>query len=239
MSRPARFRVRFVRSAVCPAFGSTASRGRRVVSAGRQRSEMSSTATAGPSPQPPSDGLLLAGGRSRRFGSDKRAAEFRGRTLAENAVRMLRASVGGSVFVAAGRVPAGLARGRDVRIPDAVAGGGPLAGIVAGLRRARSGVLVLACDLPAVRLTTLEHLVRVGRRRSRPTALRCAGGWEPLIAYYPRSALTGLEAALREGLLAPRKVLDALGAHALDGHGRGQLANVNRPLDLEQVSQAG
>ncbi len=182
------------------------------------------------------DGVLLAGGRSRRFGADKRLAAYRDSVLFEHALRRLRGAVSGNVFVASGsrreRLPGAA---RHSIVADAIPGRGPLGGIVAGLRKARRGVLVLACDVPVVAVDTLRALVRMGDRLDRPVVPRSGAGWEPLIAYYPAWALTVLEAALREGQLAPHRVLDRLGCVAATGIGMEQLRNVNRPADLETL----
>ncbi len=179
------------------------------------------------------DGLVLAGGRSRRFGSDKRVALFDGDELVRLAFAKLAAVCAGSLFVATGarreRLPG---TGRAVLLSDEPPGRGPIGGIRAALRRAQDGVLVLACDLPAVRTSTLERLVRAARRGRRPAALRSGAGWEPLVAWYPRAALHVVESELRSAKPAPYSVLERLGAVALAVMDLGEVINVNTPGDL-------
>ncbi len=179
------------------------------------------------------NGLLLAGGRSRRFGSDKRFASFGRVSMVERGLRKLVAAVPGSVFVAPGTNPEtvpGAAAHTVIR--DERPGAGPLAGIVPALRKSPQGLLVLACDVPNVAASTLESLLLLGLRYGRPVAPRGPRGWEPLVAYYPRGVLTALEAALRGGLLSAQPLLDRLGSIALLGTAAGRLSNVNRPADL-------
>ncbi len=94
-------------------------------------------------------GLVLAGGRARRFGRDKAAAVVDGETLLERAVACLRAACDGPVLVASGD---GASRPdvADGQVADlGGAGRGPLAGIGAGLSALRgrtSAVAVLAVD---------------------------------------------------------------------------------------------
>ncbi len=180
------------------------------------------------------DGLLLAGGRSRRFGSDKRFASFGASVLVEVALSKLKQAVSGTVYVAAGPNPERIPGAAScVRVLDAVPGAGPLAGIVAGLRHCRVGLLVLACDIPNVSPSTLQSLLRAGLRYDRVVAPRGRRGWEPLVAYYPARALTGLEAALRGGQLSAQPLLDRGGSISLGSAAVGRLHNVNRPGDLE------
>lgn len=181
----------------------------------------------------PVDGLLLAGGRSRRFGSDKRVALFEGEELARRAVQKLAQVVDGTVFAALGAARGGVpGLERAVIVADEVQGRGPLGGIAAGLRRARCGVLVLACDLPLVRVRTLERLVRVARNTGRAAALRGPLGWEPLVAWYPVSALATVRNVLKSSRPAPFVVLERLGATAVPVYDADELANVNTPVDL-------
>lgn len=181
------------------------------------------------------DGLLLAGGRSRRFGSDKRRARFGAATLAEGALRLLRGAVDGDVFVAgrgafARPVPA-------LFIEDAASGAGPLGAIVAGLQRARFGVLVLPCDSPFVRRDTLASVMRIALRTGEAVVVRSPLGLEPLVAFYPRSALPLLQAALRAGRLAIRQALPHMAVRILEVRDSREVLNVNRPSDLERALQ--
>lgn len=68
---------------------------------------------------------------------------------------------------------AGIAAGLPVRVirRDAVPAGGPVGGVVTGLRRARAGVVVfLACDQPFVPPAWLRRLARAARTRAAFTA---------------------------------------------------------------------
>ncbi len=183
------------------------------------------------------DGLVLAGGRSSRFGSDKRHAVLGGKTLLEIAVDKLRAICSGTVMIAAGsRVDEIAAPKGVVVIPDAVQGAGPLGGILSGLLRTRTGILVLACDLPWVRQSTLRALARKGQATNKTVAVRSPRGWEPLVAYYPASVAPVVSARIKAGALAAHKLLDSLGAQPLACSDADEMGNVNRPGDLKPAS---
>lgn len=94
-------------------------------------------------------GVVLAGGSSRRMGTDKALLEIDGETLLARAVRCLTEAGAAPVVAATGRA------GRLGPLPwpevdDGVhAGAGPLAGLLAGLRCSPANVVaVLAVDLP-------------------------------------------------------------------------------------------
>ncbi len=185
-----------------------------------------------PSPISPCiDGLLVAGGRSRRFGADKRRALLAGTTLAERAIALLRGATGGDLFIAGDGAfdhPVDA-----IFLRDAAANAGPLGGILAALARSRYGVVVLPCDAPFVRADTLATLARLGLRRGRAVCVRSPRGVEPLVAFYPRSALPILAGGLREGTKALHRLLPRLRASCVDTTGARELHNVNRPGDLE------
>ncbi len=119
---------------------------------------------ARPGPSPRVLGALLAGGESKRFGSDKAAYLFDGRTLAERALAVLAEVCHVTVVVGHGRgVPPGVARVDDAPVAGASRGAGPLAGIAAALRvGAEQGaelVLILPLDMPAMEPALLRRLI--------------------------------------------------------------------------------
>jgi molybdopterin-guanine dinucleotide biosynthesis protein A len=93
-------------------------------------------------------GAVIAGGMSRRFGSDKALALFEGRTMIAHAVAMLEREVGRVVICGRAESIAGLPWLADRPAPDL----GPLGGISAALHFARDegfgAVLTLGCDMP-------------------------------------------------------------------------------------------
>lgn len=98
-------------------------------------------------------GAVLAGGRSSRFGSDKAAADWGGRTLAEHAAAAIRDHVDTVIVIG----PGGLA---DLPRP----GLGPLGGIAAALDHGASqgyiSVLTIACDMPQLPPGLVAALLR-------------------------------------------------------------------------------
>jgi molybdopterin-guanine dinucleotide biosynthesis protein A len=107
---------------------------------------------------------VLAGGRSTRFGSDKLAANYRGRPLLLLAVEHLSAVCEETVVVLAPdaqapELPDGVRIARDE-----VAYQGPLAGLLAGLAAARTEwAMVVAGDMPELAEPVLREMLRVVR----------------------------------------------------------------------------
>jgi molybdenum cofactor guanylyltransferase len=169
-------------------------------------------------------GILLVGGRSRRFGSPKELARFQGETFAERAWRLLGEACDE-------RVAAGRADGLpfDV-IEDAVEGGGPLAGIVAGLRVARHDIAVcIPVDNPLLTLGALHTLADACREAAMPPD-------SPLPCAVAKRALPVLESALGRGDFAVRGALERLDTAVVELD-PAVLANINEPADLELLDR--
>ncbi len=141
------------------------------------------------SPQRPT-GLVLAGGRSSRFGSDKAAALLGGVPLLHWVLERL-APLCSELLVAL--APAG----RDPSLPelplptrlvrDETPYEGPLAGIVAGLREARGArCIVTACDAPFLSRALLERMLE---REGDVVLARVGGVLQPLPGVYARQAV--------------------------------------------------
>lgn len=193
--------------------------------------------------------MVLAGGRSRRYGGPKARARLAGLTLLERALGILRAAGLETGVIAnrvddlsAGPLPAPV----SVR-PDLTPGAGPLGGLHAGLTWARergdAGVFLLGCDLPLVPPAVVARLA-TDFDAARPTVPASPGplGIEPLCACYPVS----LVAAAEEWLSAGRFGMgEFVRAHDPVVVARDQLAsvagaehaflNVNAPADLERA----
>lgn len=187
-------------------------------------------------------GLVLAGGASRRFGTDKALVVVEGVTLLDRAVACLRAVCDRSVLVASGD---GTSRPdvADGQVADLGGGpAGPLAGIAAGLGALRDeapAVAVLAVDHPAPSAALLRLLV--DRRGDAVCALAERAGWrQPLHAVWATAAADAVGDAVRRGVASPTRWLAArddvlvLDERALRAAGIDPAVtrDVDRPADL-------
>ena len=142
---------------------------------------------------PAATAVVLAGGRSSRFGRDKLVEPLRGRPLLDHAV-LAAASVATEVLVLvpavgdAPRLPRAPGDGASIAVVrDPEPFGGPLVAVLAGLERAREPLaLIVGGDMPDLSRDVLVRLVRAldaseadavalvfrGRRQPLPLALR-------------------------------------------------------------------
>lgn len=169
--------------------------------------------------------LVLAGGKSSRFGSDKALALWRGRPLIAHVVARLAAY---PVAISGGAAHAEF--GLPLLDDGEFAGEGPLAGLCAGLAWARDAdvLITVPCDTPVLP-PDLVPLLLPG-----PAFARADGRDHHLVASWPVAACAGLGDHLRGGGSRAIRAFGAVvGARAVEfENGRGWFANVNRPEDL-------
>ena len=194
----------------------------------------------------PVTGIVLAGGQSRRFGSDKLVATLDGRTLLERAVAAVAAVAREVVVVVApddGRALPGA--GVPVRrAVDPEAFGGPLVGLRTGLEVAREPLVVaVGGDMPTVEPAVLALLVRtlaVGSTDVACVTLSSAGRLVPLPAAIRTGAATDAASRLvLDGERRLRSLFERLPTVVLEESewrpldpGGATLRDVDRPEDL-------
>ena len=164
-------------------------------------------------------GVVLAGGQSTRFGSDKALAELGGRTLLARAFDTLTGYC--ELVVIAGRE-----RGPGHCIPDwPHPGMGPLAGVAAGLRLAQDddyeSVLTLGVDSVSLPENLLDLLS--------PAPAYLAD--QPVVGHWPAGAAGELERILEgSGKHSMRAFAETVNARAVKT--AAVSANINTPADL-------
>ncbi len=191
-------------------------------------------------------GVIVAGGLSRRFGSDKASATLRGRPLLQWVRDALAPVVDELIIVtAAGQtlppmhpaIPATVVEDNE---PER----GPLGGLATGFAVAASPVCFAAsCDSPLLQTPVVERVI--GCLGDHDAVLPDVGGFQqPLAAAYRREpALAAAEAALTAG---GNRVLDAFAALNVLALGEDRLSpldpdlrsfrNANTPEELAELA---
>ncbi len=184
-------------------------------------------------------GLVLAGGRSSRFGREKALAELGGRSFIARAVEVLGA---GCARVAINARAASLAAAfaAEHALPCLSDGpgdpDGPLAGVKAGLAWAQGeGAAFLAttpCDTPFLPRDLVAVLAGTGGARA--AVAQTADGLQPLCALWPVAALAEVTAALSSGEHpAIKQVLTQLNAVEVQFKDAAEFDNLNTPADYQ------
>lgn len=169
------------------------------------------------------NGLVLAGGQSRRMGQDKALMLYNGRTLLDHATSLLEAAGCSNVLIS---------RNAPGYMSDVIADVGPLAGVLTALNAIGSNneLLVLPVDMPRMSADMLRRLCKRGRLKVK--------------ACYVKSKMLPFYLPVDEDIMPrliqylcvenKRKVLgflEAIGAEAIADDNDAQWLNVNTPGD--------
>jgi len=182
---------------------------------------------------------VLAGGRSRRMGTDKALVVLEGRTMVERVVERARLAGADPVAVVGHRHPELLPPGvSSLHIPDEHPGAGPVGGLLTALSwTPQEVVLVVACDLPLLDPFDLARLT-AAVRPGRPAAVLVGPRRrEPLVGAWSRAIAGDVERAFESGVSAVHVVLDGLGEAVAEVpvSDTATLRNVNRPADIPKA----
>lgn len=189
-------------------------------------------------------GIVIAGGRSTRFGGEKAVAELAGRPLLLWAVQRL-ARACGQVAVNArpGTAAEALARAHGLAVVHDLPGDpdGPLAGVRAGLawaqRLGATSLAVSPCDVPGL---PDDLYLRLAEAAGEGAAMaETAEGRQPLCAVWPVTALPRLATALAGGAHPPTwRMLEEAGAVKVRIDPPQAFANLNTREDLARMEAA-
>lgn len=187
-------------------------------------------------------GVVIAGGRSVRFGGEKAVAVLAGRPLLLWAVRRLQRSCAAvAVNARMGTEAEALARAEGLPVLHDAPGdpAGPLSGVKAGLAWARSlharAVAVSPCDVPLLPDDLFTRLITAAADGA--AIAETSDGRQPLCAVWPVSALAKVTAALVEGAHPPTwLMLESIGATPVHFQTPEAFANINTRADLAAIA---
>ncbi len=185
-------------------------------------------------------GVLLAGGKSRRMGRDKRLLAVGEQTLLARSLAAL-SSVFQDVLVVVAQDTAALEIDAPV-LRDLIPDCGSLGGLYTGLKQAGTEwVFAAACDMPFLDSATIRHFVGL-KHEGDIVMAKLRHGLQPMHAVYHRSCLPVMESliqardfkihrladhpSLRVRFVLPEEL------HLLDPDARS-FDNINTPDDLD------
>ena len=186
--------------------------------------------------------IVLAGGKSSRFGRDKLAEPLLGRPLLHHAVAAVQAVASDVIVVVAPEATIDPPAGARV-VHDARAFEGPLAGLAAGLAAldpALDRLVVVAGDMPSLEPTVLARLLEALGPSTEVALLELDGRAIPLpMALRPAAAMAVAGRLLASGERRLRALPEALAAHViaeatwrLDDPGGATLRDIDTQADL-------
>ncbi len=184
-------------------------------------------------------GLVLAGGKSTRMKKDKSLLEYHGKKQVLYCFDLL-GQFCDQVFISSRKEQSRLVAYKNFpQIHDVFVGIGPLGGILSAMiRHPEAAWLVLACDLPFVRESTIKTLIKKRNFSKMATAYRSTyepNLPEPLCAIYETKALFQLLQFLAQGIQCPRAILCRCDTQFITQTRSTSLDNVNSPQEYREA----
>lgn len=187
-------------------------------------------------------GIVIAGGRSVRFGGEKAAALLAGRPLLMWACeRLQRCCAAVAVNARPGSEAERLAAEAQLPVLHDLPGdaAGPLAGVRVGLEWARQrgarAIAVSPCDAPLLPEDLFTRLIAAAG--SGAAMAQTDDGRQPLCAVWPVGALAQVTQALANGAHPPTwQVLESLNSAQVRFANAADFVNINTRADLEGLA---
>lgn len=180
--------------------------------------------------------VLLAGGEGRRIGGDKALQALHGRPLIEWVLDAIRSGSDEVLISANDNLDAYTAYGYQLVRDEAAGYAGPLAGLQAGLRRARNAwVACVPCDTPFLPPNLLSRLVQESDGAECTVAV-AADRRQPTIALYSKDVLAKLDNYLASGGRKVRDWQGSLRVREVVFNDIASFANINTRSELDALA---
>lgn len=184
-------------------------------------------------------GLILSGGASRRFGTDKALATIDGKALIDYVIDALRPCV--DVLSLVGGPPDWATERALEHVADDVDRAGPLLGLAAGVRELRcvsDDVIVVApCDTPLVHTNTFRRLIDEAARSGGAVARTGDHSHWTLSAWTAPTVQAACDEGRKSGATSLHEVFEPLKPASVDVDPI-EVENVNTPEDLSRAARS-
>lgn len=180
-------------------------------------------------------GIILAGGKNSRMGTDKGFLKLNGKHFIEHIIEVLSPLVSEIIIVSNNT-------DYDVfnlkRVNDLIENAGPLAGISSGLLASKTEKnMVLSCDIPLINSEVLNLLINKIEEDSEIIQIESNDKTMPLIAVYNKSCETVFNTLLNQGERRLRFAVNQCKVKniTLNKEQEKWVSNVNTPEQLKEI----
>ena len=181
-------------------------------------------------------GIILAGGKSKRMGTDKGLVILNNKPFIEHIISVLEALVSNIIIVSDSKNYDSFGLNR---IDDEIKDAGPLAGVYSGLKTSKNTYnLVLSCDIPLINKILLKQLICNNEADVDIIQVESQGQSMPLIALYKKQCEPIFYKLLSTGERRLRFAVNSCKVKTilLDASSAIFTTNINSPEQLKQIS---
>ena len=180
-------------------------------------------------------GIVLAGGKSTRMGTDKAFLKLDGKPFISHILDTIQGSTDEVYIISDNHELDGMG---THRFSDLIPGLGPIGGIYTGLFHSKTtNNLIVACDTPFLTKETITQLIMGMDKEHNAFVVQCEGVVMPLIGIYRKSCLPHFNKVIERNQLGLKKALAGIRTKTISlpgSHARSVL-NINTKLDLKNI----
>jgi molybdenum cofactor guanylyltransferase len=181
-------------------------------------------------------GIILAGGKSSRMGSDKGFVMYKNKAFIQHIIEAIQPLVNEIIIVS--NDP-----DYDIfklkRVSDLIEDAGPLAGVYSGLHHTTTeNNLVVSCDVPLINTETLKKLTEQINDENDVIQLESMGKTMPLIAMYKKRSKDICSILLQGGERKLRNALKRMSVKTITLNKEHEIytKNINTPGNLKEIN---
>lgn len=178
-------------------------------------------------------GIILAGGKSSRMGTDKGFVSYNNKPFVEHIIKAMQPLVDDIIIIS---------NNKNYEIfgfdcyNDLVKNAGPLAGIYTGLKYSKTeNNLIVSCDVPLINTEVLQKLTEQTNDSSEVIQLQSKRKNMPLIAMYKKQCMNIFKEELKQDQRKVKKALEKCDVKTVvvDSDFEKHTTNINTIKDLE------
>jgi molybdopterin-guanine dinucleotide biosynthesis protein A len=178
--------------------------------------------------------VILAGGKSKRMGTDKTQLIYKGKSLLQHSIDLLQAFSDNII----------ISSNRPLRInfpvfSDSIPDAGPLGGLFTALSLVKEQkLIVLAADMPLLTPAVIEYLLKKADFNKQINIFSVNNKWQPLVGIYDTSLLPIIKNQITHKDYKLHHLLQKSSLHLIDGSKFAmQFMNVNSPAEWQKLNK--
>jgi len=183
-------------------------------------------------------GIILAGGKSSRMGSDKALLKINNTTFIEKIIDVMQPYVDEIIIISDN---SNHDRFNIRREEDFIKDAGPLAGLLTGMYYAKhENILALSCDIPMISKKVIETLISQADDAFEVNQIESEGKTMPLIAIYKKSCWYPIYRLLQNGERRLRVAVENFKVKTilLNKEDKSLVTNINTKQQLTALKNA-